>query len=172
MPSHNSSCAFHHKTCARLLLYSFYCASCGLATCTALSSLTLLNFCCCAFCGIVTHTTLSTPFLSTFFYSGYFLHLCSSSPYLKHLTFFASCLLIVLSSNPHYITLLLNTSNLFLGTTFPFSFPPLFLQFWARYPNPLHLLHSFPLLPSSSSPSLVRACFSLSRLLINEWYCS
>ena len=172
MPSHDSSCAFYHKTCARLLLHFSYCAFCGLATCAALSSLTLLNFCCCAFCGIATHTTLSTPFLFTFFHSRHFLHLCSSSPYLKHLTLFASCLLIVLSSNPHYITLLLNTSNLFLGMTFPFSFPPLFLQFWARYPNSLHLLHSFPLLPLSSSPSLVRVRFSLSRLLINEWYCS
>ena len=98
-------------------------------------------------------------------------NLCLFSPHLKHSTLLTSSyLLIILSSNPYCITLLINISNLFWGTTFPFFSPPLFLQLWARCPNPLQLLHKFPLLPSSSSLSLVRACFSLSKLLINELY--
>ena len=173
MPSSQCSCTLRHKMCTRLLLHSPYCTSYGLAMYAVSSSSTLFNLYYCTFCGIAIHAALSTPFLSTFFHSGHSLHLCPFSSHLKHSTLLtSSCLLIVLFSNPHCITLLLNTSNLFLGTTFSFFFPPLFLQFQARCPNLLYLLHSFPLLFSSSSLSLVRACFSLSRLLINKWYCS
>ena len=128
IPSPQYSCTLCHKTCTRLLFHSPCCASHSLATCAASSSSTLFNLCCYVFCGIAICTTLSTSFLSTFFYSRYSLHLCLSSPHLKHSTLLTfSCLLIVLSSNPHYIILLLNISNLFLGTTSPFSFSPLFL---------------------------------------------
>jgi len=48
----------------------------------------------------------------------------------------------------------------------------LFLQFWARCPNLLQHLHSLSFFLSSSSLSLARTCFSLSKLLINELYCS
>jgi len=92
--------------------------------------------------------------------------------YLKHSTTIVSCLLIVFPSTPHCITLVFNTSNLFWGIMIPFSpsFP--FLQLQARCLNFSQHLHNFPLLPSSSSLSLVREHFSLSRLLINEWYWS
>ena len=69
-------------------------------------------------------------------------------------------------------TLLLNTSNLFWEITFPFSSFPLFLQFWTRCLNFLQLKHNFPFLPSSSSLNLERKHFYLSKLLINELYCS
>jgi len=173
MPSPQYSCAFYHKTYTGLFLHFSCYASHGLATYATFSPSTLLNFYCCTFCSIATCATLLTSFLSTFFHSRHSLHLCPSSLYLKHSTFLtSSCLLIILFSSSHCITLLLNISNLFLGMTFPFIFSPLFLQFQVRCPNPLHLLYSFPLLLSSSSLSLVRVYFSLSRLLINEWYCS
>ena len=88
----------------------------------------------------------------------------------KHSTATSFCLLIILSSTSHCITLLLNISNLFWGIVFLFFFFS-FLQFWARCLNSLQLLHNFPLLSSSSSFSLARVCFSLSKLLINELYC-
>ena len=69
-------------------------------------------------------------------------------------------------------TLLLNTSNLFWEITFPFSSFPLFLQFQTRCLNFLQLKHNFPFLPSSSSLNLEREHFYLSKLLINELYCS
>jgi len=138
MSSSQCSCAFYHKTYTGLLLHFSCYTSHGLTIYATFSPSTLLNFCCCAFCSIAICTTLLTSFLFTFFYSGHSLHLCPSSLYLKHSTFLiSSCLLIILFSSSHCITLLLNISNLFLGTTFPFTFPPLFLQFQVRCPNPL-----------------------------------
>ena len=171
MLSPQYSCAFHHKICARLLLYSAHYASHGLTTHVVLPSLTLLSFCCYTFCGVAMHAAFFALPFSILFYSRYSLHLCPFFPHLKHSNSTASCLFIVLSSTSHCITLLLNISNLFWERIFPFSPSILFLQFWARCPNPLQLLHNFPLLPSSSSLSLVRACFSLGKLLINELYC-
>ena len=75
-------------------------------------------------------------------------------------------------------TTLYSSSSLYLsiatwvGISAPSSPSFLFLQFRARCPNPLQLLQSFSFLPSNSSLSLARAHFSLSRLLINELYCS
>ena len=120
---------------------------------------------CCVFCGLVTYATL---FFLT--HNGHSLHLCPFSPHLKHSTSTTPTLLIMLSSTSHCITLLFNTSNLFWGMTVPSSSLLLFLQFWARYLNFLQLLHSFFFLSSSSSLSLARAHFSLSRLLNNELY--
>ena len=111
----------------------------------------------------------STP-LFLFFHSGHSLQLCPLSPHLKHSTTIVSCLLIILSSTPHYITLLFNTLNLFWETMVPFFFSFLLLQLQARCLNPLQFLHNFSFLPSSSSLSLMREHFSLSRLLINELY--
>ena len=102
---------------------------------------------------------------------GYSLHLCPSPPHLKHFTTTILMLLMALSSTPYYITLLLRISNLFWGTTTPFSSSLFFLQFQARCLNSLQPLQSFPFLPSSSSLSLARVYFSLSKLLINELYC-
>ena len=79
--------------------------------------------------------------------------------------------LIIFSSTPHCITLLPNALNLFWGITVSFSLSLLFLQLQARCPNPLQLKHNFSLFPSSSSLSLVREHFSLSKLLISELYC-
>ena len=73
MSSPQCSCTFYCKICTRLLLYPFCCVSCGLATCTAFSSLCLLFF----------------SFLRE--HSLYF------SPYLKHSTTTSSCFLIILS---------------------------------------------------------------------------
>ena len=139
--------------------------------CTAPPSSTFLSFCCCTFYGIATCTAFSTSLFFTLFHSRYSLYLCPFFSHLKHSTSTASYLLIALSSTPHCITLLLNISNLFWGTIFLFSLPTLFLQFWARCPNSLQLLHNFSLFPLSFSFSLVRAHFSLSKLLINELYC-
>ena len=89
MPSSQCSCTFHYKIYTRLLLYPFCCASCSLVICTALSSPYLLF---------------------SFFLRGHSLHFSS---HLKHSTTTSSCLLNILSSIPHYITLLVNISNLF-----------------------------------------------------------
>ena len=125
----------------------------------------------------VWHDTTSTSsallsFFSSFiiFYSGHSLYLCPFSPHLKHSTTTTSCLLIILSSTPHYITLLLNTSNLFWETMVPFSPSSLFLQLQTRCLNLLQHQYNFPFLPSSSSLSLVREHLSLSKLLISELY--
>ena len=148
-----------------LLLHSLCCASRGLATRAAPLSSTLLNLfsfsCAFPFSGCA----------GLFFYNGHSLHLCPSSPHLKHFTPNILTLLIVFSSTPHCITLLLNTSNLFWGTTVPFVSPLLFLQFRARCPNFLQHRHNFPFLPSNSALNLARAHFSLSRLLISWLYC-
>ena len=114
------------------------------------------------------HATLFT-FLS---HRGHHLHLCPSSPHLKHFTATILIFLIVLSSTLYCITLLFKISNLFWGIVAPFPSSFLFLQFWARCPNPLHRQHNFPLLLSISTLNLARACFSLSKLLIRDWYCS
>ena len=171
MPSPQCSCAFYYKTYARLLLYSSCCTSCGLVIYAVFSSSALLNFCCYAFCGITICTTFS-PFISLLFfsYNGHSLHLCPFFLHLKHLTTITSCLLIILSSNPYCITLLLNTLNLFQEVV-PFSSFCLFLQLQTRCSNFLQLLYSFLFLSSSSSLSLARVHFSLSRLLNNELYC-
>ena len=149
MPSLQCSCAFHHRTYARLLLHSF----------------------CCAFCNMATHATSSTTrnFFSPF-QRGYSLHLYPFSLHLKHSTFTVSCFLIILSFTSHCITLLDNTSNLFWGAVSLFSFPFLFLQFWTRCPNPLQLQHSCSFFPSNFALNEVRVCFCLSKLLINELY--
>ena len=52
-----------------------------------------------------------------------------------------------------------------------FSFPSLFLQFQARCPNPLQFQHSCSFFSSNFALNEVRACFCLSKLLINELYC-
>ena len=181
MPLPQCSSTLFLSFSTKLLLYPC-CASHGLTTCTASSSSTLLNllspsctfpftghtgpFYWCAFCGFATCATLSF-----FSYNGHSLHLCPFSLHLKHSATTTSYLLIIFSSTPHCITLLPNTSNLFWGTTVLFSPSFLFLQLWARCPNPLQLLHIFPFLPSSSFLSLARAHFSLSKLLINKLYC-
>jgi len=67
---------------------------------------------------------------------------------------------------------ILSTSNLFWGMMVPFLPSFLFLQLQAMCPNFLQHWHNFPFLPSSSSLSLARECFSLSKLLINELYWS
>jgi len=122
MSSSQCSCTFHCKMCTELLHSSCY-ASHGLATHTVFFSFTLLNFFGCAFYGFTTCTAFSTPFFSIFFHSGHSLHLCSFSPYLKHSTTqLLSIVFCLLNSTPHFITLLANTSNLFWGTNFPFSF--------------------------------------------------
>ena len=150
MPSPQCSCAFCHRTCTELLLHSF----------------------CCAFYGMAIHTVSSTTcnFFSPF-QRGHSLHLCPFFPHLKHSTFTVFCFLIILSFTLHCITLLGNTSNLFWGVVPLFSFLSLFLQFWARCPNPLQLQHSRSFFSSNFALNEVRACFCLSKLLINELYC-
>ena len=92
------------------------------------------------------------------------------SLHLKHSTTITSCLLIILSSTPHYITLLFNTSNLFWGMIVPFSPSFLFLQLQARCPNFLQHQHNFLFLASNFSLSLVREHLSLSKLLMSCLY--
>ena len=139
------SSALFLSSSTKLLLHPC-CAFCGLAICAASPSSTLLNFlpssCTfpfaghassfywCTFCSLVACATLSLSF-----HNGHSLHLCPSSPHLKHLTTTVSCLLIVLSLTLHCITLLDNTSNLFREITSLFSFSLLLLQLWARCPN-------------------------------------
>ena len=150
MPSLQCSCTFHHRTYTGLLLHSFCCAFCGMATCAASS--TTRNF-------------------FSLFQRGYSLYLCPFSPHLKHSTFTVSCFFIILSFISHCITLLDNTSNLFWGAVPLFSFPSLFLQFWARCPNPLQLQYSCSFFFSNFALNVVRTRFCLSKLLINELYC-
>jgi len=76
----------------------------------------------------------------------------------------------LLNSTPHLITLLARMSNFFWGVGFPF-FLSSFLQCWAQCPNPLHFQHSLSCFPSNFALSEVRACFSLSKLLMMWWYC-
>ena len=149
-PSLQCSCAFHCRMCTGLLLHSFCYAFCGMATCTASSA---------------THNFFSS------FQREHSLHLCPFSLHLKHSTSTTSCFLIILSFTSHCITLLVNTSNLFWGAVPLFSFPSLFLQFWARCPNPLQFQHSCSFFPSNFALNEARACFCLSKLLINELYC-
>ena len=132
----------------------------------------LLHFFCYAFCGIATCATSSTThnFFSPF-QREHSLHLCPFSLYLKHSTFTIFYFLIILSFTSHCITLLDNTSNLFWGAVPLFSFLSLFLQFWARCPNPLQPQHSHSFFSSNFALNEVRACFCLSKLLINELYC-
>ena len=152
-----------------LLSYSSCCAFPSVGHTTSLPS-TLLNLlspsCAFPFTG---HAGLFSPFF-LFIHNGHSLHLCPFSPHLKHFTPAVLILLIVFSSTLHCITLLLKISNLFWGVValFPSSFS--FLQFWARYPNPLQHLHNFLFLPSNSALILARACFSLSRLLMRVLY--
>ena len=150
MPSLQCSCTFCHRTCARLLLHSFCCTFCGMATCTVSSA--------------------TCNFFSSF-QRGHSLHLCPFSPYLKHSTSTTSCFLIILSFTSHCITLLINTSNLFWGAVSLSSFPFLFLQLRARCPNPLQFQHSRSFFPSNFALNETRVCFCLSKLLINELYC-
>ena len=109
--------------------------------------------------------------LLIFFHDRHYLHLCPSSLHLKHFTTTILIFLIVLSSTLHCITLLLKILNLFWDIIAPFPVSFCFLQFRARCLNPLHPKHNFPLLLSSSSLSLARECFSLSKLLMIELYC-
>ena len=97
--------------------------------------------------------------------------MCPSFPHLKHSTLTISCFLIIVSLTLHCITLLVNTSNLFWGIVPLFSSLSLFLQFWARYLNPLQLQHSHSFFPSNFALNEVRACFCLSKSLISELYC-
>jgi len=85
--------------------------------------------------------------------------------------FTISCFLIILSFTSHCITLLDNTSNLFWGAVPLSFFPSLFLQFWARCPNPLQLQPSCSFFSSNFVLNEVRTHFCLSKLLINELYC-
>ena len=121
---------------------------------------------------MATHTISSTTrnFFSPF-QREHSLHLCLFSLHLKHSTFTVFCFLIILFFTLHCITLLDNTSNLFWGAVSLFSFPSLFLQFWARCLNPLQPQHSRSFFPSNFALNEVRTCFCLSKLLINELYC-
>ena len=184
MPSPQCFSALFLNCSHELLLHSPCCTSCGLVTHTASSSSALLSllspFCAfplmgcaslfsyCAFCGFTMCATFSSFFL--FFHTGHSLHLCPSSLHSKYFTPAILIILTTLPSTPHCITLLFNTSNLFWGTTIPFSSLLLFLQFQARCPNPLQYLYNFPFLPSNSALILARACFSLSRLLMRVLY--
>ena len=131
----------------------------------------LLHSFCCAFCSMATHTTSSTThnFFSPF-QRGHSLYLCPFSPHLKYSTFTISCFFIILSFTSHCITLLDNTSNLFWRAVPLFSFSFLFLQFQARCLNPLQLQHSHSFFSSNFALNEVRVCFCLSKLLINELY--
>ena len=149
MSSPQCFCTFCCRTYARLLLHSFCCTFCGMATCTAFS--TIHNF--------------FSPFQI-----GHSLHLCLFSLHLKYSTSTVSCFLIIVSLTSHCITLLDSTSNLFWGAVPLSSFPFLFLQFQTRYLNPLQFQYSCSFFPSNFALSLVRACFWLSRLLIRELY--
>ena len=163
-----------------LLFHSSRCAFPFVGRAASLSS-TLLSFLSCAF-PLSRHTSsLLSPWcafpsaghatLLIFFHDGHYLHLCLSSPHLKHFTATVLIFLIVLSSTPHCITLLLKILNLFWDVIAPFPVSFYFLQFRARCPNPLQPKHNFPLFPSSSFLSLARECFSLSKLLMIELYC-
>ena len=149
-PSPQYSCTFHHRMCAGLLFYSFCCAFCGMATYTASSA--IRNF-------------------FSFFQREHSLHLCPFSLHLKHSTSTASCFLIILSFTSHCITLLVNTSNLFWGAVPLFFSSFLFLQFQTRYLNPLQFQHSHSFFPFNFALNKTRACFCLSKLLINKLYC-
>ena len=183
MPFLQCSSALFLSSSIELLLHFPCYASHGLVTYTASFSSALLNLLsfscafpftgyaglslCCAFCGLTTCATFSF-----FIHKGYSLYLCPFFPYLKYSTSTTPTLLIVLPSfTSHCITLLDNTSNLFLrvGPLFFFSF--LFLQFRARCLNPLQLQHSHSLFSSNFALNEVRACFCLSKLLINKLYC-
>jgi len=120
---------FHHRTCAKLLYFS-YCTFCSLTTCAAFCPSALLNFFCYAFCGIATYTVFFSPFLlSTFFHREHFLYLYPSSLHLKHFTFHISSFVsYLLNFTLHLITLLARILNLFWGVSFPFSFCS-FLQY-------------------------------------------
>ena len=173
------SSALFLNSFTELLLHSC-CTSHGLAMHASSSSSTFLNFLSCAspftghtgffywctFYGLAACTTLF--FLTR---NGHSLHLCPFSPHLKYSTSTTPTLLIIFSSTPHCITLLFNTSNLFWDIVTPFSASFYFLQFWARYLNPFQPKHNFSLLSLSSSLSLVREHFSLSKLLISALYC-
>ena len=135
--------------CTGLLLHSFCCTFCSLATCAASST---------------THNSFSP------FQRRHSLHLCPSFLYLKHSTLTVSCFLIIVSLTLHYITLFVNTSNLFWGTVPLFSSLSLFLQFWARYLNPLQLQHSRSFFPFNFALNEARAHFCLSKSLISELY--
>ena len=164
-----------------LLLHPTCCTSHGSAMYATLLSFTLLNlfslfcaffftrhasfFSCYTFCGLAIHITFS--FLT---HNRYSLHLCPFFPHLKHSISTTPTLFIILLSAPYCIILLLNTSNLFWGMTVFFSSFLLFLQLQARCPDPLQLKYNLPLLSSSSSLSLAREYFSLSKLLISELY--
>ena len=120
-------------------------------------------------------TTCATSSTTRNFFSpfqrGHSLYLCSFSPHLKHSTFTISCFLIILSFTSHCITLLDNTSNLFWGAVPLFSSSFLFLQFQTRYLNPLQFQHSRSFFPFNFALNKTRACFCLSKLLINKLYC-
>ena len=118
-PLSQCSFALFLNSTTELLLYS-YCTFCSIAACAASPPSTLLNLCCCVFCGIAIRATFSTS-LFLFSYSRHSLHLCPFSLHLKYSITITSCLLIIASSTPHYITLLFDTSNLFWGTIVPFS---------------------------------------------------
>ena len=62
---------------------------------------------------------------------------CPTPQHLKYLTFSIISFLLILTSSLtlHFITLLNNTLNLFLGISFPFSFSFLFLQLQTRCLN-------------------------------------
>jgi len=81
---------------------------------------------------------------------------------------FSSCLLIVTPSTPYFIALLVNTSNLFWGMTFPLFSS--FLQLWARCLNFSYCQHSLSLFSSSFALNEARAHFSLSKLLRHWLY--
>ena len=171
MPFPQYSSALFLNSSTELLFYPC-CASCGLATHTVSFSSTLLSlfspsctfslmgctslFSCYTFCDVVTYATFFIRF-----HSGHSLHLCSSSPHLKHSISTLFCFLIILSFTSHCIILLDNTLNLFLGAVPLFSFFSLFLQFWARCPNPLQLQHSRSFFSSSFALNEIRACFCL-----------
>ena len=130
---------------------------------------------CCTFCRLTTHATSSSLFL--FFSTSMFGHShlqCPIPQHLKHLTSSTISFLPIFTSSLtlHLITLLNNTSNLFLGISFPFFSFFLFLQLQARCLNFLQLQHSLSLLLSNCTLSEARAHFSLSMLLRRLLYWS
>ena len=99
--------------------------------------------------------------------------LCPSSLHWKHCLLSSTTSCCLTSFTPHCITLVVNASNLLLiFFIFSFSFPPLFLQFLAKWPNNLQFQHLCSSLPSNSHLSLASACLCLSKLLMVWLYTS
>ena len=117
------------------------------------------------------HTPFGGTVSSSFLFFGHSHFLCPSFPYLKHHGFSSTTTCFLSFFTPKCITQLPNASNLLAATIFFFYSSPL-LYLRVRCPNPPHLLHSLPSLPSNSTLSLARACLWLSISLMRVLYCS